>query len=132
MPQTVTQSKRVLVVDDEPKFREIVAEFLGAQGHVVATASDGLEALNQMGWFQPDVVLLDLAMPRLSGLQTIELLRARLTPPRLIMVSAADPDAEEAQCAMRRGAEAYVCKPINLTNLHRLIAGVWPSEPAPA
>lgn len=115
----------MLVVDDEVKFGKIVAEFLGGRNYDVVTATSSSEALQQLEHARPDVVLLDVVMPGVSGLELLKLIRARIFPPRVIMVTATD-TAEVAQQALRDGAEAYMCKPVSLDALERLISGFWP------
>lgn len=117
---------RVLVIDDEVKFCALVKTFLAGRGYEVATASTTQDALLQIEQFHPDVVLMDILMPGLSGLELLKLIRDQAFPPRVIMVTASEKD-EMVQQAMRDGAEAYVCKPIELETLDRLISRVWPS-----
>ena len=120
--------KRVLVVDDEQKFCSILSQFLVNRGYEVNTASTRTDALAILEQFKPNIVLLDLVMPGLSGLELLKLVRERTFPPRVIMVTARE-DEQAAQQAMRYGAEAYVCKPVNLDALERLISGFWPPQP---
>ena len=127
MAETPVRKKRVLVVDDEAKFSKIVAEFLQGRHYEVVEASTSSEALQQLERVSPDVVLLDLVMPGLSGLELLKLIRSRLFPPRVIMITATETE-EAAQQAMRDGAEAYMCKPVSLDALERLISGFWPPQ----
>ena len=128
MGETPARKTRVLVIDDEERFCKIVAEFLSGRHYDVTTASTSSEALQQLEQISPDVVLLDFMMPGLSGLDVLKLIRSRLFPPRVIMVTAVETE-ETAQQAMREGAEAYMCKPVNLDALARLISGFWPASP---
>ena len=74
------QARRVLVVDDTEDSREVLARFLELQGHTVWTASDGLEGLIAASKFCPEIVFLDLAMPRMDGFELCARLRTnRLT-----------------------------------------------------
>ena len=130
MAETPARKKRVLVVDDEAKFSKIVAEFLQGRHYEVVAASTSGEALQQLERLSPDVVLLDVVMPGLSGLDLLKLIRSCLSPPRVIMVTATDTE-EAAQQAMRDGAEAYMCKPVSLDALERLISGFWPPQSTP-
>jgi DNA-binding response OmpR family regulator len=128
MAQATGKNKRILVVDDEEKFCKIVAEFLRGRHYEVSTASTGAKALQQLEQFSPDVVLLDLVMPGLSGLDLLKLVRSRLFPPRVIIVTATETE-DVAHQVMREGAEAYMCKPVSLDALERLISGFWPPQP---
>ena len=127
MPESIAKKKRVLVVDDETKFCKIVSEFLKGRDYEVVTASTGSEALKHMEHSPFEVILLDLVMPTISGLDLLKLIRSRPFPPRVIMVTATEtPDA--VQTAMREGAEAYMCKPVSLDALERLVSGFWPPQ----
>ena len=103
MAETPTKKQRILVIDDEEKFCKIVAEFLQGRHYEVVTASTSSEALQQLERVSPDVVLTDLVMPGLSGLDLLKLIRSRLFPPRVIMVTATDTE-EATQQALREGA----------------------------
>jgi len=127
MTDAAARKTRVLVVDDEVKFGRIVSEFLQARNYEVVAASSGSEALQHLERFSPDVVLLDLIMPGLSGFALLKLVRARLFPPRVIIVTATETE-EVAQQVMRDGAEAYMCKPVSLEALVRVISGFWPPQ----
>ena len=129
MSATTTRKPRVLVVDDEEKFCKIVAEFLQGRGYEAVAAPNGSEALQLVERFSPEVVLLDLIMPGLSGLDLLKLVRSRLFPPRVIIVTATE---EVATQVLREGAETYVCKPISLEAVERLISGFWPPKLTPA
>jgi DNA-binding NarL/FixJ family response regulator len=83
----VTGSVRVIVVDDDPLVRAAMAMILGpAPGvDVVGEAADGAEVLTAVDRYAPDVVLMDIRMPRVDGLAATELLRARPHPPEIIV-----------------------------------------------
>jgi len=130
MAQDYPTAKRVLLVDDESKFCQVVAKFLRGRGYEVATAGSGTEALLALDRFVPDVMVLDIRMPGLSGLELLKLVRSRFFVPRIIMVTVLDPE-EAAQEAIRLGANAYMCKPVDLNQLEQLISGIWPAQPAP-
>jgi CheY-like chemotaxis protein len=79
-------SGRVLVVDDEPQVRELLRDFLTGEGYEVATSASGAEALDAVPTFQPDVILVDMRMPGLSGADVLHALRgARRTMPVTLM-----------------------------------------------
>jgi CheY-like chemotaxis protein len=79
---------RVLIADDVPEVVQLLRDFLTEQGYEVHTATTGIEVLNAVVPFQPDVILLDMQMPRLSGMNVLdELRRAGLTVP-VILISA--------------------------------------------
>jgi DNA-binding response OmpR family regulator len=112
----------VLVVDDEPGIRAVLAELLIDEGYRVVVAQDGVEALRQIGDVSPDLVLLDLNMPKLTGWEVVERLRAlAITLPIVIMTAGQSATIEAA----RLGAAAALPKPFAiddvLTTVERLV-----------
>jgi DNA-binding response OmpR family regulator len=103
---------RVLIVDDDPAIRELLATLLGFEGWEVAVARDGKAALETADRAPPDVVLVDVLMPGLSGLEICRRLKERPDPPRVVMVTGmADPgDERDGRAA---GADAYLRKPFS-------------------
>lgn len=107
---------RVLVVDDEPSARTGLEKLLAAEGYRVESAEDGLAALDKVDETAPDVVVTDLKMPGMDGLELLDRLRAR--DPRLpVIVVTAFGEVASAVAAMRRGADDYLTKPIDLDAL---------------
>jgi two-component system, chemotaxis family, protein-glutamate methylesterase/glutaminase len=104
----------VLVVDDSAFMRKLIAEIIESSGafHVVGTAGDGVEALQKIRALKPDIVTLDIEMPRLNGLQTLEQIMAEMPRP-VVMLSAAGSDLgnEMTLRALERGALEFVRKP---------------------
>src|SRR5439155_11875822 len=108
----------VLVVDDDREIREALQAPLDLNGYEVRTAGDGLDALEQVAARQPDLIVLDLNMPRLDGFGLAdELARRGLRPSVPLMVITARGSAHEN--AQRLGAEAYLEKPFNIRSLLR-------------
>jgi two-component system NtrC family response regulator len=111
---------RILVVDDEPAQRELVAGFLRKQGFEVALAADGTEAHTRFRAEPFDLVLTDQRMPGLSGLELIAALR-RVNPEAAVVVMTAYGTIETAVAAIKAGAADYLTKPLNLDELlHRI------------
>ena len=111
-------SKKVLIVDDEPNI-VISLEFLvKKEGFTVAVAADGEEALAKVAEFSPDLILLDVMMPKKSGFEVCEALRA--DPARsglkFIMLTAKGRDTEMAK-GLALGADAYMTKPFSTKDL---------------
>ncbi|GAB1368717.1 hypothetical protein MASR1M42_12670 [Azonexus hydrophilus] len=111
-------SKKVLIVDDEPNI-VISLEFLvKKEGFTVAVAADGEEALAKVAEFSPDLILLDVMMPKKSGFEVCEALRA--DPARsglkIIMLTAKGRDTEMAK-GLALGADAYMTKPFSTKDL---------------
>jgi DNA-binding response OmpR family regulator len=109
---------RVLIVDDEPDFVELLREFLTAKGYEVAVASDGEEALRKVKEDRPHLVLLDVRMPRMSGLEVLKQLREIDHEVGVIMVTAVD-EEETGREALKLGAFDYLIKPLDLKYLER-------------
>lgn len=103
---------RVLVVDDEEAIRRNVKAALEDGGYAVATASDGEQALREADAFGPDVVLTDLRMPGMSGVDLIRALRSRDDTLPTVVVSGAG-DVRQAMAAIREGAWDYLVKPVD-------------------
>ncbi len=114
MVATNEKAATVLVVDDSAFMRKLIAELVESTGafRVVATAGDGIEALQKIRALKPDIVTLDIEMPRLNGLQTLEQIMAEMPRP-VVMLSAAGSELGNAMTlrALERGALEFVRKP---------------------
>ncbi len=108
---------RILVVDDEANARTALAELLRDEGYTVETAADGFKALPKLDEFAPDLVLTDLKMPGMDGIELMRKARAGDDPDRVVIVMTAFGSVETAVEAMRQGATDYVTKPINIEEL---------------
>jgi DNA-binding NtrC family response regulator len=102
---------RILVADDEPSFRELLADILEAAGHEVVGARDGEEALAALDRGVYDLVLTDQRMPGIGGIELLRRIRQRAAPPPVVMLTAYGtiPEAVEA---VRLGAADYLTKPL--------------------
>ena len=109
---------RVLVVDDEPQAVELLQEFLLAKGYEVSTAGDGAEALRKVKAERPHLVLLDVRMPKMDGLEVLRQLRQIDQTVGVIMVTAAH-EEETGRQAMALGAFDYITKPLDLPYLEQ-------------
>ena len=107
---------RVLVVDDEVNARTALAELLTDEGFEVETAADAFKALGKVDTFAPDVVVTDLKMPGMDGIELVQRLRALDDPPAVVVMTAFGA-VQSAVEAMRAGASEYLTKPINLDEL---------------
>jgi two-component system response regulator NreC len=105
------QQIRILIADDHAILREGLRQLLSMQQDmdVVGEAKDGVEALEQTRQLKPDVLLLDIAMPRMGGLEALKLIRESVPETRVIMLSMFEKDAF-AQEALQNGAAGYVLK----------------------
>ena len=112
---------RILVVDDEVNARAALVELLRDEGYLVESAADAFKALGKAADFVPDVVLTDLKMPGMDGLQLLA--RFREGDPDLpVVVMTAFGDIESAVRAMRSGARDYLAKPVNVGELSLVVA----------
>jgi two-component system response regulator MprA len=107
---------RVLVVDDEPALRDALESSLAFEGYDVATACDGLEALDAVAANHPDLVLLDIMMPRMDGLTTVRRLRSRGDTVPVLMLTARDAVGDRVT-GLDVGADDYLAKPFELDEL---------------
>jgi two-component system, OmpR family, KDP operon response regulator KdpE len=108
-------SIRVLIVDDEPQIRRFLKTSLGAHGYRVIEASCGREAITLTATERPELVLLDLGLPDMDGLEVIQRLREWSTVP-IIVVSVREREAEKI-AALDGGADDYVTKPFGVGEL---------------
>ena len=102
---------RIMIVDDHPVVRAGLASMLNTQPEieVVGSASSGLEALALLDKISPDLILMDLRMPGMSGLQAIRTINTRQDPPRIIVLTSYDTD-EDIYQTVGGGAHGYVLK----------------------
>jgi two-component system response regulator HydG len=112
----VSTNGRILVVDDESNARNALAEILREEGYVCETAADGFKGLGRFGEFEPDLVLTDLKMPGMDGVEFLTKVRER-TPGLPVVVMTAFGAVDSAVHAMRSGAIDYLTKPINTDEL---------------
>ena len=120
---TVEGEGTVLVVDDNDVNRELLSRQLARHGYIVETAADGLEALEKLAAREFDVVLLDVIMPRMDGVETLRRIRgdARLHDLPILMLSSID-EVDSAIRCIELGAEEYLQKPAQATLLETRIA----------
>ena len=107
---------RVLVVDDEETVRNLLERILKEVGYDVATAANGQEALAKMAELKPGVVLLDIKMPGMSGMEVLQQIRTNWPETCVVMATAAA-DVQTAVEAMTKGAYDYITKPFNRDDL---------------
>ncbi len=116
----MTPRGRVLVVDDESNARNALAELLREEGYGVETAADGFKALAKFDDFSPDLVLTDLRMPGMDGLELLRTVRKR-DPEVPVLVMTAHGAVDTAVAAMREGAADYLAKPLNFDELSMVV-----------
>ncbi len=108
------RSRKVLIADDEPDIIEILKYNLEKEGYQVISARDGDEALHKAKMYQPDLIVLDMMMPRKNGMEVCELLRAQAAfRETLIMFLTAVSDESTQIRGFGTGADDYVSKPVS-------------------
>ncbi|MBA3943584.1 MAG: response regulator transcription factor [Herpetosiphonaceae bacterium] len=112
----------ILVVDDEPNIREVVELYLRRDGHTVLSAADGEEALRLHRQQQPDLVVLDLMLPKISGLEVCRRIQAERRVP-VIMLTAKS-EEEDRIIGLGVGADDYVTKPFSARELAARVQAV--------
>ena len=111
-------AKKIFIVDDEPNIVISLEFLMKKEGFEVAVANDGDEALAKVASFNPDLLLLDVMMPKKSGFEVCEALRAdsECTGLKIVMLTAKGRDTEMAK-GLAIGADAYVTKPFSTREL---------------
>lgn len=107
---------KVLIVDDEEMAIKMVELQMRADGYEVYTSNDGREAVELIKEHEPDLVISDIMMPFMSGLELLELIKAEKKKIPVILISALD-DVEVIQTAIGMGADDFVIKPVNMDEL---------------
>jgi two-component system response regulator MtrA len=106
---------RILLVEDDASFREVTAIGLRAAGFEVSTAADGAEGLDRWRRERPDLVLLDVMLPRLDGLEVLRAIRHESSAPVVMLTARAD--TIDVVVGLESGADDYVRKPFELPEL---------------
>ena len=111
---------RVLIVDDEKFIRDILADFLGMEGYIVRTAEDGAAALAELNNAHYDLVISDLKMPRMGGIELLDAI-GTTAPSALTVIMTGFGTVETAIDAMKRGAYDYILKPFKVEEVIRVV-----------
>lgn len=124
--------KKVLIVDDEMRMRRVITDYLRIKGYDTIEAGDGVEALERFAQDSPDLVLLDVMMPRMDGWEVCRHIRAKSQVP-IIMLTAKGEEEDELQ-GFELGVDEYISKPFSLKILLARIEAVLrrgsPASPA--
>jgi CheY-like chemotaxis protein len=120
---------RTVVVDDSPGMLKLLSTFLEEQHdfQLVGTATDGLNAVRRVVELRPDLVLMDMQLPGMNGLEATRQIKARSAAPAVIMVTADDTPECRAQ-ARAAGTDAFVGKLHMLPQLHRALKTLFPDR----
>src|SRR5450432_139726 len=122
-------ANRILLVDDENDFIELLQYKLAGQGYDFIVANDGVQALSQARQFKPDLILLDILLPDLDGLSVCEILRRQPATKSIpiIFMSALSSEVTKRTVAMH--AEDFFTKPLDLNRLEKRIGELLHHEP---
>jgi DNA-binding response OmpR family regulator len=109
---------RVLVVDDDPVIQKLLKVNFEMEGYEVLSAADGAEGLDQVASGNPDVIILDVMMPKMNGLEVLAALKADDATANIpVILLSAKAQAGDVQAGLDRGANAYVTKPFDPLDL---------------
>ena len=115
---------KILVIDDDAAMREVIAMRLEDWGYGVATAEDGVEGEEKVRSMNPDIVISDVVMPEVSGMELLRVLKSD-NPTRPIILVTAQATVDLAVEAMKQGAHDFITKPIDYSKLKIILEATW-------
>lgn len=118
--KTKNVTKKILVVDDEPAVCSMLKKYLTRKGHKASTALSGREAIRKIKKDRPHVVLLDIKMPQMDGIEVLKKIREIDTKIGIVMITAVKDDDVGRAC-MKMGAYDYITKPLSLGYLENVL-----------
>ena len=125
---TTAKVRRILVVDDNPDSATLLAMLLTLTGHETRTAHDGLAAVEAAATFKPDVVLLDIGLPKLNGYEAARKIRQQPLGKGMVLVALTGWGQEEDRRKSREaGFDGHMVKPVELDALMQLLAELRPT-----
>jgi len=126
----INKPVRVVVADDHSLFRDGITSLLEAAGYeVVDQGSDGQEAIEAVRRFRPDLVLLDISMPKMGGLEALQLIKAEFPETRVVILTVSDED-DDLFATTRAGANGYLQKDLDASEFLEMLAGLEHGEAA--
>jgi DNA-binding response OmpR family regulator len=129
MSEAETARRRILVVDDDPRLLHIVSLYLGIEGYEVIQASNGEDGLKAVNETPPDLVIMDIMMPGMDGVEACRRIRENPTsatiPVLMFSALSGDDDVERARLA---GANHLITKPFNLVGLGQVVKSFFSSD----
>ena len=127
--ESTPRQKNILLADDDPEVRAVIAEYLESRHCRVRQAENGIDALRELGKDAPDVLIIDLMMPRLGGLTALRLVAGSYPKTRLIVITGTS-DSTLFSAAVAAGAHDVLLKPIDLPALAALVHKAPSSSPS--
>jgi len=123
---------KVLVIDDDPAVRDVIARVVRREGHTVREAENGKDALRQFADDPADLVISDIYMPEMDGIELLRRFRETSPETRLVAISGGGAIAAHhlLSAAKALGAVAVIEKPFDLADLREQLAGLEPTDPA--
>lgn len=111
---------KILVVDDELDICEVISNYFGRKGYAIITATSAREALSKVSSEKPDLILLDILMPEIDGIECLRMIRELDKDVPVVMVTVVD-DSKTAKRAIKSGATDYITKPLTFSALETVI-----------
>ena len=111
---------KILVVDDEPEACDALKEFLSMKGYEVSTAQDGQAALRKLKKYRPQIVLLDVIMPGMNGIEVLQEIK-KIDPEIGVIMVTVVTDEDQAKKTLELGAYDYITKPVDLNYLETVV-----------
>lgn len=122
-------TKKILIVDDEAEICSVLRLFFQKQGYQVVTCTDGDGAIALAAQERPHLIILDMKMPGISGVEVLRILRENRSTAKIIILSAVKDDGV-IQETLRLGAHGYLTKPFRLEHVEQLLHSVLGTKPA--
>lgn len=120
----LSQPKTILVVDDDETARIVLTRLLALLGHTAESAESGLEAIARVGNTSYDLLIIDLNMPVMDGLETLKQIKG-MKPAQAALIVSGDPRDARIQEALQQGAAGLIMKPVQLDNLKDALDRIW-------
>lgn len=120
----INRMHKVLIIDDEPLIRKMLSRFLSNLGYDVFTAENGILGLEAFIEHKPQLVLLDLKMPSMGGIELLERLKPVVSSPYAVLILTGDGNEVDAEQCFELGVKAFLRKPVNLLELQGLVKNI--------
>jgi DNA-binding response OmpR family regulator len=120
-------AERILLIEDEPGARDALGSLLLEEGYAVCTAESGRAGIECLRDFRPDTVVCDVVLPDINGLQVLRQVRALAKEDVIFIIVTAGGSSEEVERALRKEADLFIEKPINLRRFRNVLKHLLPS-----